>query len=186
MTAVRVGISLIVAAGLFVMLRRKKPKQSAVTGLLAAYIAVILIITLVLRDFTRYRIMELNPFLAYARAIRAVRRGWNTGGWETAIRNLGWHLRRLIDNGLNTLLFVPFGYLLPLRSGRFRRWWKVLLAGFGFSLLIEIIQLAARRGWFDTADIFHNTIGALAGFWIWRKWLRESVKTEETQNMSSI
>ena len=58
-------------------------------------------------------------------------------------------LRYLEGAGLNTLLFVPFGYLLPLLWKRADRWWKVVLCGFALSLLIELTQLVTHLGMFD-------------------------------------
>src|SRR5215213_4030222 len=42
----------------------------------------------------------------------------------------------------NVLLFAPFGFLLPLLVPTMRRWWRVLAAGAGVSLLIELSQIA--------------------------------------------
>jgi glycopeptide antibiotics resistance protein len=74
---------------------------------------------------------------------------------------------------LNVLLFMPLGYLIPLSFSKVDRWWQVLLIGFLFSLLIETVQLITRLGWFDASDLLHNTLGALIGYWIYCKWLRE-------------
>ena len=74
---------------------------------------------------------------------------------------------------LNVLLFMPLGYLIPLSYSKINRWWKVLLLGFTFSLLIETVQLITRLGWFDTSDLLHNTLGAVMGYWIYCRWLRE-------------
>ena len=65
---------------------------------------------------------------------------------------------------LNILLFVPFGYLLPLLWHRVDRWWKLLLCGLFVSLLIELLQLVTLRGMFDLDDLMNNTVGALLGW----------------------
>lgn len=184
--AVRAGISLIAIIMLCVMIRFGKPKKSRVGLLLAVYIAAVLFVTLVLRDRIRQRVIELNPFQVYGQVINAVIHGLRTRGWESALRYFGWHSKRLIENGLNVLLFIPFGFLVPLASSHLRRWWKTVLAGFAFSLMIEIIQLVIRLGWFDTSDLFHNTVGALGGYWIYRKWLRVTLKAETAEKMSPI
>jgi glycopeptide antibiotics resistance protein len=65
----------------------------------------------------------------------------------------------------NVLVFAPFGFLLPLLVPAMRRWWRVLAAGAGISLLIELYQLAwpsVRRA--DVNDLLMNALGALLGF----------------------
>lgn len=67
---------------------------------------------------------------------------------------------------LNMIMFMPFGFLLPLIWKCFRKFWKVLLVGFGFSLLIEITQLFSQR-FSDIDDLLMNTVGACIGFVLW-------------------
>jgi glycopeptide antibiotics resistance protein len=65
----------------------------------------------------------------------------------------------------NVLLFAPFGFLLPLLVPALRRWWRVLAAGVGVSLCIELYQLAwpgVREA--SVNDVLLNALGALAGF----------------------
>jgi len=73
-------------------------------------------------------------------------------------------LQYLEGAGLNILLFVPFGYLLPLLWKRADRWWKVVLCGFVLSLLIELTQLVTHLGMFDLDDLMNNSLGALLGW----------------------
>ena len=63
---------------------------------------------------------------------------------------------------VNIVLFVPFGFLLPLGNKKFQTFWKTYLAGFLFSLTIELIQLFFHLGIFETADLLNNTIGAVS------------------------
>lgn len=65
---------------------------------------------------------------------------------------------------LNILLFVPFGFLLPLGAKRFRSFWKTYLSGFLFTLFIELMQLLLRRGVVEMDDIFNNLLGAMIGY----------------------
>lgn len=67
---------------------------------------------------------------------------------------------------LNIYMFVPFGFLLPHIWQRFRNPLKVLLTGFGFSLLIEALQLFNHRI-SDIDDLIMNTIGTCIGYLIW-------------------
>ena len=67
-------------------------------------------------------------------------------------------------NGFYILLaFVPIGLLVGCVFGRVR-WWKVLLCGAGFSLLIETVQFLTRRGFAEFDDLFHNVLGCLVGY----------------------
>lgn len=64
----------------------------------------------------------------------------------------------------NVLLFIPYGYLLPMVWEKVRGWWKCILLGFSTSLLIELLQLVSARGVFQTDDMITNTMGALIGY----------------------
>lgn len=63
---------------------------------------------------------------------------------------------------MNLCLFIPLGYLLPQITEL--KWWQVLLAGFGTTLLIELLQPTLHRGAFQADDLVKNTIGAAVGF----------------------
>lgn len=64
----------------------------------------------------------------------------------------------------NVLLFIPYGFLLPMAWKKSKGWWKTLLLGFLTSLSIEFLQLVSGRGVFQTDDIITNTMGAIAGY----------------------
>ncbi len=64
----------------------------------------------------------------------------------------------------NILVFIPFGLLLPLLSIKLRGFFRVVLLGFAFSLVVECIQLVTKTGCFDVDDMLLNTIGAAVGF----------------------
>jgi glycopeptide antibiotics resistance protein len=74
-------------------------------------------------------------------------------------------LETLTELFANVLLFAPFGFLLPLLVPAMRRWWRVLAAGAGVSLLIELSQIAwpsVRKA--DINDVLMNALGVLLGF----------------------
>lgn len=68
---------------------------------------------------------------------------------------------------LNYLMFVPLGVLLPMGTNKLRSVWKVYVAGFGFTLIIELMQLVLHVGIFEMDDILGNTIGTMFGYGIW-------------------
>lgn len=71
-----------------------------------------------------------------------------------------------IPNILNMIMMMPFGFLLPLIWKNWRGFGTVVLAGFGFSLLIEVLQLFNTR-LSDVDDLVMNSLGAAAGYLIW-------------------
>ena len=71
--------------------------------------------------------------------------------------------------GLNVVMFVPFGFLVPLIWRKREKFWQVFAAGLGFSLLIELSQLLCYRGT-DVDDLIMNTLGAIVGFLLFKAW----------------
>ena len=67
----------------------------------------------------------------------------------------------------NAAMFVPSGIVLPIVYKRLNTFWKVLLAGIGISLCIEIIQLPFSVRATDIDDIILNTIGVIVGYGIY-------------------
>lgn len=72
---------------------------------------------------------------------------------------------------LNVLLFLPLGMMLPLLWADFRSLWRTLLAGFGISFFIEVLQLFSFRAT-DVNDLITNTAGTLGGYCIGRLVLK--------------
>lgn len=65
---------------------------------------------------------------------------------------------------LNILLFVPFGYLLPIYFKKLDKWYKVLAFGILTTIAIELIQYTTRIGIFELDDILNNNLGILIGY----------------------
>jgi glycopeptide antibiotics resistance protein len=90
-------------------------------------------------------------------------------GFPSGLRELKWVGYKSWESViLNLLMLAPLGYLVPLCFLRIESKWKVLLTGFGLSLLIETLQLITHRGWFDVDDIFLNTLGAVIGYGLYK------------------
>lgn len=64
----------------------------------------------------------------------------------------------------NVAGFLPFGFMLPVISGKMRSGWMIILSGFGLSVAVEVIQLIAKVGCFDVDDMILNTTGAAIGY----------------------
>lgn len=81
----------------------------------------------------------------------------------------------------NIVVFVPWGILLPLLYTKARQWKITILSATIFSLVIELIQLIFRLGFFEFDDIFNNVLGTFIGFGIWKlvsKRTRKAISNE--------
>uniref|UniRef100_A0A7C5V506 VanZ family protein n=1 Tax=Caldicellulosiruptor owensensis TaxID=55205 RepID=A0A7C5V506_9FIRM len=133
----------------------QKYKQRAVKIIFAGYIFVVMIITqfpikLPFKiDITKVQ-YNLVPFYFLIKRIEA--------------------LREASRAGYNIILFLPFGFLLPIiRKDCPLK--KVTYYCFSFSLCIEVLQLISMivtnnsGRCFDIDDIIANTIGGIVGFY---------------------
>ena len=89
--------------------------------------------------------------------------GW--GIWETVNGE-----QKLTTECLeNVIMMVPFsGVVLWTFEEKIGNGWKKILwqsgkVAFGFSLMIEMLQLLLRLGTFQLSDIFYNTVGGVLG-----------------------
>lgn len=67
----------------------------------------------------------------------------------------------------NVAMFIPSGIVLPIIYKRLDTFVKVLLAGAGISLCIEIIQLPFSVRATDVDDLILNTVGVIIGYGIY-------------------
>ncbi|MGO0061295.1 VanZ family protein [Brevibacillus fluminis] len=90
----------------------------------------------------------------------------------------------LYNTAGNVLLFMPFGFLLPLLFTRLASIHRVFFASLAASLALEWGQLLFSMGSFDVDDMLLNTIGALGGFGlytVWQRWRkRQAVSKQHT------
>ena len=73
-----------------------------------------------------------------------------------------------INACMNILLFVPFGFLLPILWDKFRNVKKITLIGFITTSIIEITQIFTFRT-SDINDIITNIVGTVTGYFIARR-----------------
>ncbi len=102
-------------------------------------------------------------------------------GWGPAINLIPFgdekNFRFFLQLGLNAVLFLPLGFLLPVLWSKYRRWYRTTAVGFLTSLTIEVVQLFSFRAT-DVDDLIMNTLGAYLGYVIsWaffhKKWARD-------------
>ncbi len=74
-------------------------------------------------------------------------------------------VRGPMDTLLNIILFIPFGFFVPLLYKKYYNPIKVVLLGFIFSLSIEMIQMFGM-GTTDINDLVTNVIGTFLGYCI--------------------
>ena len=113
---------------------------------LVAYVAVLLVLTLMPPYYGTTRRLRLMPFSSIIRDIRE-------GGLPFLINILG-----------NIVGFLPLGALLPNFTPRLRSLGAILLAGALTSAGIETLQLLYTRRIADVDDVLLNTVGAGVGY----------------------
>ncbi|MFS8601186.1 VanZ family protein [Priestia megaterium] len=74
----------------------------------------------------------------------------------------------VINNIGNIILFMPFGFFLPLVFNNLGSWKKVCLVGMLLSMTIECIQLFLPNRWTDIDDVILNTIGTGIGYCLFK------------------
>ena len=83
---------------------------------------------------------------------------------DSGIINGQLDVRELVEN---ILIFVPFGVYAGMLVKE-RSWWKVILAGAGFSLILETLQYVFAIGASDITDVINNTLRAALGMLWWK------------------
>ena len=63
----------------------------------------------------------------------------------------------------NILIFVPFGFFLPMAS-RYRSLFSAVCYSFALSACVECFQLLSRVGSLDVDDLLLNTLGGALGY----------------------
>lgn len=166
----RILSSLLLAAGFLFITQKLSHTQKRVFFIL--YMACILFVTLGMRSYDDESVIVTDLFSPYQKIAGVFVRGYHKGGWREV-------LRRIINNNaplesviLNVLLFIPFGYILPCASNFTNDFRKVVGIGSALSLFIETTQLITHLGWFDVSDIIHNGLGAMIGYWLYKRGLR--------------
>lgn len=119
-------------------------------------------------------LIQMIVFKVHGDLARAILANWS---WE----NVGFHARSanwipfremfVFHNSFNVkvlfyniIAFGPFGFLFPLLIQKRKSLLPTILAGAGFSLLLELAQLITIFGQFDINDIILNTFGTFLGW----------------------
>lgn len=81
--------------------------------------------------------------------------------------------RPMLGVYLNILMFVPLGFLVKTWKPTIPNW-KIILAGFIFSLFIELAQMIFHLGMFETDDLMTNTLGTWLGIVFYKKRMEKA------------
>jgi glycopeptide antibiotics resistance protein len=76
----------------------------------------------------------------------------------------------------NVAAFIPFGFMLPLLSKKYRSFIYVALLSILFSLAVEMLQMVTKVGIFDVDDILLNSLGGILGYIIYGIYHRICLK----------
>ena len=81
----------------------------------------------------------------------------------------------------NIAMFIPVGIVWPICFKKLNTFWKTVLAGFGYTLFIELTQLFCTQRHSDVDDLILNTAGAVIGAAIVFA-IRKCRKKKQTRN----
>lgn len=147
-----------VVCGLWLAARRLASKRPRPAEVLAVqYLAALVQITALRIGLAGHRWLggTINPV-----PLETTLGAWREGPWTFVYHVAG-----------NLIWFVPLGLLLPMLAPQ-ANGWRVLLAGAGLSLGIEIAQYLLGTGYADVDDVLLNALGALAGCGLLRRLRR--------------
>lgn len=68
----------------------------------------------------------------------------------------------------NVIVFIPFGFMLPLIQVRLFSWFRLTFRAAYIVLLLEILQMLLQVGSFDIDDLLLNLIGVWIGYGLLR------------------
>jgi glycopeptide antibiotics resistance protein len=117
---------------------------------------------------------RVQPLVLYTAAVYPFRINWIP---LVRLRDFSRKQDLLLNVVGNAVMFIPSGIILPVVYPRLNRFWKVLLAGIGLSLAIELLQLPFSVRASDVDDLLLNTLGAILGYGIYaavRAWKQRS------------
>ena len=155
------------------MLKGTTKRQKMGWVLFLLYLALLSYLMFFSEDFGR-----TNPNRGYA---------YNLAPFKEIMRFITYYetlgMRAVVVNlAGNVIAFMPFGFFMPVVSRRSRGPVRIIFLGFGFSLMLETIQLGFKVGSFDVDDLILNTLGAAIGFFCYRRVQRFRVRLRQRRN----
>lgn len=142
-----ITIALAVVVYLSMRIRKQQIIKSVALALAVSYVFLVLSITVFSRGHTDFDLNIIPPFWAYKTILAGDIRAHEL----------------IAEIIMNVLMLAPLGFLAPFITEK-----HPILIGVGCSVVIELIQLVTKKGYFEIDDIIHNTIGILIGFAIYK------------------
>lgn len=68
----------------------------------------------------------------------------------------------------NIIIFIPFGFLLPVVVTYFNRFWKLLSITLIVTMSVETLQYVTKVGELDIDDVILNTLGSIMGYILYK------------------
>ena len=130
--------------------KRLSPVRTTLYILLIVYSLIILCVTLFARAPSETSRIDLYPFSEY----RSAWYNFSLQEWRNIV--------------LNIAMFIPVGVFIATLYPKCRTFYTITAICLMSSLLIESIQLITHRGIFATDDLFHNTLGGVIGYGLFR------------------
>ncbi len=139
------GLLSVFCLGLVVFIAWKGLKTGlrySATLLLVEYIFLLFCSTVFFRTTSELRKYDFHPFWSYDRP------------------------DLLIENIMNTIVFIPVGMILGSLLRVKGSWLVVLLIGCSISITIEALHFCFLKGFSEVDDVMHNTVGCLIGWFM--------------------
>lgn len=155
-TSITIVVGIVIYVGYRKLLGGKKQwtaKQVLVIALFSVYMMTVFALTFLSRGANFNGSTNLSLFSSYREAWY----NFSVTDWQYIYFNM--------------LMFVPFGFFLPLLHKRFSRIGWMLACALLFTGLIETIQFITGHGIFELDDIFNNVLGAVIGFGVVQAFL---------------
>lgn len=148
--------------------------KSVVTVIFIMYIAALLKIILfknisLIQMFGKYKKMRsvnLIPFKSIFESLAVSKR-----------MGIFWSIANVFGN---LIVFIPFGYLVPIMWKKAMKFKNILMLSAGLSLFFETFQYITGTGSSDIDDIMLNTMGAIIGY-ILLFYLKKFIKKDKLQ-----
>lgn len=157
-----IAFIMMLITGVVCFYRKRDISVSIVWGLLVGYVFLIFASTVISRTMGADFKVEWRLFWSYV----AIKKGKEY---------------LLYLNIANVLMLIPVGFLVSCIG--FMNYKKAILTGIMVSGVIEVFQLISKRGLFEFDDIFHNTLGCVIGYLVYR--LFDYIR-EKSENRKSL
>lgn len=140
-----IGLQLAVVLNIVYAIRRKRPVGAGARVIYVMYLVIVLCLTYFSRESGSRDGFDLVLFST----------------WGINDRNNAYVVE-------NVLLFIPYGFISAGAFRWMRRLFPCAMFGLCTSILIECMQYATKRGYFQIDDILTNLLGTIIGYFVFR------------------